>query len=613
MSQTETLHHWQLTSIFPRLESPEFESAKAELKTRVDGLERFMDERGVEAPAALQEGAAPVLDEQVATFDALVEKFNDLYTRFWTVRAYLTGFIATDAFNDRAQAEASALNPLSSKLSFLGTRFTAWVGALDEDALLGASQTAKDHAYLVRRSKEGAQHLMIGEAEELIAALNSSSGGAWAKLHGDLISRDTIRAVVPGRDEAEYPLTELRNLQSDSDPEVRRAAYEAELELLEKNVVPFAAALNSIKAQVNELSQRRGWESALDEAVFESHITRESLSAMQAACEAHFPLFRRYLKAKAKFLGQDALAWYDLLAPVTVGTPRRFTWEEAQTFVVDAFRSYSDKLADFAQKSFDEGWHDVPPRKGKRNGAFCMGVPGVQESRIMHNFGGQLDDVFTLAHELGHAYHNACSFEQGRTELQDDTPMTLAETASIFCETIVVNAMLKEADDTERLAILEQDLLGSTQLVVDIHSRFLLEQGVFEKRRERELSVDELKGLMLDAQAATYGEALRGDARHPLMWAHKGHYYSTGRSFYNFPYTFGYLFGLGLYAQYQAKPEGWHERYDALLGRTGMADAAPLAAGFGIDIEDRGFWEGSLKVAEARVQEYEALVARFTP
>ena len=606
MSQA-ALPHWQLTSIFPGLQSPEFEGAKTELKTRVDALASLMDAHGVNAQERV-----PVTQKTAALFDRLTDGFNDVYNRFSTVYAYLTGFTATDAFNDRAQAETSGLSPLSSKLSFLGVRLTAWVGAMDAEALLEASEVARAHSYFVRRSREEAHHLMGEEAEELLAALNPSSGRAWAKLHGDLISRTTIKKTLPGRDEVEYPLTELRNLQSDADPELRRAAYEAELELLAQNAVPFAAALNSIKAQVGETSLRRGYDTALDEALFSSHITHESLDAMQTACREQFPVFRRYLKAKAKFLGKDTLAWYDLLAPVSAGTPRSFSWAETSAFVTETFGSYSEKLAAFAKKTFDEGWHDVPPRKGKRNGAFCMSVDGVRESRIMHNFGGQLDDVFTVAHELGHAYHNACSFEAGRTPLQDDTPMTLAETASIFCETIVVNAMLNRADEAEKLAILEQDLLGSTQLVIDIDSRFRFEEAVFDKRRERELSVDELSALMLGAQAQTYGDALDADARHPLMWAHKGHYYSTGRSFYNYPYTFGYLFGLGLYAQYQANPDGWYARYDALLSETGMNDAAPLAAGFGIDLGSVDFWRGSLSIAEGRVAEYEALVARFT-
>jgi oligoendopeptidase F len=179
----------------------------------------------------------------------------------------------------------------------------------------------------------------------------------------------------------------------------------------------------------------------------------------------------------------------------------------------------------------------------------------------MLNFGGGLDDIFTLAHELGHAFHNDCMYRAGRTVLQSSTPMTLAETASIFCETLIVNALLEGGDDATRLAVLEQDLLSATQLLVDIDSRFRFEQAVFEKRSSRDLSIKELDELMLDAQEATYGDALASDTRHSRMWAQKGHYYSASRSFYNFPYTFGYLFGLGVTARYQADHDGFSERY----------------------------------------------------
>ena len=608
MTQTQTLPHWQLESIFPGLDSPEYANAKAEIKHKLEALEHFMDEHEVRSLQNPQ-----VDDAVVSVLEELIARTNDLFTQFSTLRAYLVGFTATDAFNDRAQAEASALSPLGSKLGVFSKRLTAWVGSFEPGALISTSDLAKNHAHFIRQSELGAKHLMGDEAEELVSALGPSSGGAWGKLHNDLISRHTITKTLPGREEAEYPLTELKNLQAETNPELRKAAFEAELELLERNTVPFAAAMNSIKGHVNEVSERRGWASALDAALFQSAISRQSLAAMQEACEESFPTFRRYLKAKAKFLGKDTLTWYDLLAPVSVGEPRTYTWDEAKAFVRETFGRYSDELADFAQKTFDAGWCDVPPRKGKRNGAFCMRVPGVQESRVLLNFGGQLDDIFTVAHELGHAYHNEQFYTFERTFLQNNTPMTLAETASIFCETIVTNAMLARSDEAQSLAILEQDLLGATQLVVDIHSRFLFESTVFEKRKARELSIGEFKGIMLDAQAATYGDALAENARHPLMWAQKGHYYSAGRSFYNFPYTFGYLFGLGLYAQYKNKPEGWHERYDKLLASTGMDDAAPLAKGFGIDIEDTDFWRESLKIAAERVERYEALVDTYAP
>jgi pepF/M3 family oligoendopeptidase len=600
MSADTTLPHWQLTSIFPGLESAEFESAKTKVKADLEGLEQFMEAHHVRAEK-------PQADAE--TLDELLGRFNTLITRFATLNAYLHGFIATDAFNDRAQAEMSALRPLGAKLGFLEKRFTAWLGGVDLEPLLQTSSAAKAHEYFLRRAQEEAEHLLGDEAEELLSALTPSGGSAWAKLHSDLVSREAIRLTLPGREEADYPLAELSNLQADADPAVRQAAYEAELELLERNAVAYAAAMNSIKAQVGEVAKRRGWESPLAATLFDCKISAKSLEAMQQACQESFPVMRRYLKAKAKLLGKEKLAWYDRNAPVTQGESRRYGWAEARDFVLERFRSYTDKLAAFAARAFDEHWLDAPPHKGKTNGAFCIPVWGVKESRVMLNFGGQLDDLFTIAHELGHGYHNSCMFAAERTPLQADTPMNLAETASTFCETLVVNALLKQAEGAEKLAILEQDLRGAAALILDIHSRFLFEKAVFERRAERELSIGELKSIMLDAQDQTYGEALEEDARHPNMWSHKSHYYSVERSFYNFPYTFGYLFGLGLYAQYQKHPEGFAERYDELLNSTGKEDAAPLAKRFGIDIESPDFWRSSLAVAEGRVKEYETLVS----
>ena len=235
-----------------------------------------------------------------------------------------------------------------------------------------------------------------------------------------------------------------------------------------------------------------------------------------------------------------------------LGKSKFYNWSEAREFTVNHFRNYSSPLADFAERTFIENWHDVPPRKGKSNGAYCASLPGRKASRIMHNFDGSLDSLFTLAHELGHAYHNECLYQSNRSMLQSDIPMTLAETASIFCETIVVKALLEKTEGKAKLAILEQDLQGATALVIDIYSRFILEATVFEKRQERELSIQELKDSMLQAQKETYGDAL--STYHDLMWAHKGHYYIPGTDYYNFPYTFGYLFALGLYAEYERNP-----------------------------------------------------------
>ncbi|MBW3632845.1 MAG: oligoendopeptidase F, partial [Chloroflexi bacterium] len=299
------------------------------------------------------------------------------------------------------------------------------------------------------------------------------------------------------------------------------------------------------------------------------------------------------------------LAWLDLFAPV--GDPSRsWTGPEAREFIESQFGAYSDRLQGLARRAFAERWIDAGPRSGKVGGAYCMWLFG-DESRILANYSPGYDSVTTLAHELGHAYHNLN--EAGLTPLQRRTPMILAETASTFCETIVKEAALVDASPGEQVYILEQSLQGACQVVVDILSRFDFEQALFARRRERELSSGELSQLMLAAQEGTYGEALSKDERHPYMWAVKGHYYSPELSFYNFPYLFGLLFGLGLYAIYRKDPMTFPDQYDALLASTGRASAAELAARFGIDLRSREFWRSSLDLIRTDIDRLQNLAA----
>ena len=260
-------------------------------------------------------------------------------------------------------------------------------------------------------------------------------------------------------------------------------------------------------------------------------------------------------------------------------------------------------MADFAQRAFDQNWIDAEPRDGKRGGAFCMRIPAVEESRVLCNFDGSLDQVSTIAHELGHAYHIEC--QKGKKLLQYITPMTLAETASIFCETIIQEAALESASSAdEELAILETTLVGDTQVIVDISSRYIFEQEVFERRKEADLSADELCEIITQAQIATYGEGLDENHLHPYMWAWKPHYYRYDISFYNYPYAFGLLFSTGLYAIYQQRGADFIPDFKDLLASTGLAIAADLASRFNIDIRSPDLWENSLAVIHKRIDRY---------
>ncbi len=333
-------------------------------------------------------------------------------------------------------------------------------------------------------------------------------------------------------------------------------------------------------------------------------VSPEILDAMQTAVVASLPHWHRYLRAKAALLGHtEGLPWWDLIAPV--GTPKRFAWDEATASVRDAFASYSGRLAGLVDTAVAEAWIDAEPRAGKVGGAYCMSVTdGI--SRVLCNFDGSFDSVQTLAHELGHAYHNVNLGD--RTPMQRHTPMALAETASIFCETIMVQAGLATVGDDPqgRLALLDGDLSGACQVVVDIHSRFLFERNLSSERLDGVLSVERLRELMLDAQAEAYGDGVDPRWRHRDMWAVKGHYFTA---FYNWPYTFGLLFGIGLYAEFQRDPDRFRAGYDDLLSATGLGDAATLAGRFGIDVADTAFWAASLQVLTDRIDEFVAASA----
>lgn len=598
MATSTTLPRWDMTVIFPGLDSPEFTAGFQSVANAIAELAALFDREHV----AKQE-PQPLDDTTVQSFERVIERFNAVMAEYRTLSAYIHAFVATDSRDNLAQAKYSELQAQSVKFYQLGIRFTAWIGSLDVDGLIARSRIATDHEYALRRAKVEAAHLMSPAEEALAAELNVSAGAAWEKLHGNITSQLTVPVETDGVVN-QLPMSVVRNLAADANREARQRAYVAEIAAWERVAVPLAAAMNGIKGEVTTLSAHRGWATPLDQALFDANIDRETLDAMMTAARESFPDFRRYLHAKARAMGLPVLAWYDLLAPVGV-SGRAWSFEASQQFIVEQFGSYSQRLSNYAARAFRERWIDAEPRPGKRDGAFCM-LLRADESRVFANFKPTYDGMSTLAHELGHGYHNLNLAQ--RTMLQHSTPMTLAETASIFCETIVREAALQHANPQERIEILEASLVGSCQVVVDITSRFLFEQGVFEKRRNRELSVEELNEMMLQAQRDTYGDGLDMSQLHPYMWAMKPHYYDTGTSFYNFPYMFGLLFGLGLYARYRQDPDGFRQQYDDLLSSTGLADAATLAARFGIDTRTPDFWRASLDNIRREVEQFEEAV-----
>jgi pepF/M3 family oligoendopeptidase len=651
MPEPDGLPRWQVTSLFPSLDSTEFAAALGDARRRIQELVPLFDARGIrrlnrgthqrlEEHRLHTQGSAPSLsqpspaarpaagtapcstagegpgvrtdsepntaadtssDPAAAAYDEITRALNALHEELRLVRAYLSAFTSTDARNDTAQALSSDLRASQVTLDQLETRYVAWVGSLDVEALLAASDIAREHEYVVRRAAILARHQMAEGEEELAAALLPAGLSGWARLHRDLTALQTVRVNVRG-EERVLPMSSVRSLATDPDRFVREAAYRAELAAWQASEVPLAAALNGVKGYQQVVRQRRGYPDDVVPTLLRNQIDPETMAAMQTACVESLPDFRRYMRVKARALGLERLAWYDVSAPLG-GDGRRYSWPEAEVFIRGQFGRYSGRMHSLAERAFREGWIDAEPREGKAGGAFCMPVRGG-ESRILMNYDGSSLSISTLAHELGHAYHNL-NLER-RPQLLRQTPSTLAETASTFCEQIAFDAALGNSQGAERLTLLEVSLQRDLMVVVDIHSRFLFEQAVFERRARRELMPAEFCELMLEAQRQTYAEGLDPDLLHPYMWAVKGHYY--GPTFYNYPYTFGLLFGLGLYAAYQSDPAAFPARYDALLSTTGMANAADLARPFSIDTRDPAFWRRSLGVIRTKIDEFARIV-----
>ncbi|MEB2334906.1 MAG: M3 family oligoendopeptidase [Anaerolineaceae bacterium] len=590
---------WDMTNVYPSLDSKQFKNAIKKYKAELDELEIFL-QKAVKANSKTDaKRLGKLLGEAT-------ERFNALFNLSGTISPYIYSFVSTDSRNKEAMRALSAFEQMSVRASVLNTQFQAWTGALGQTAIKKAAKmnaSSKSHEFALLETAEQSKYLMSPAEETLAADLTLSGGNAFGKLQGTVTSQMTVDFELNGKTQ-KMPMPALINLRSHPDEATRRRGYEAENKAWETVQETLTACMNGVKGETLTLDKKRGREDALHASLDFARIDRSTLNAMLSAMKDSFPMFQRYFKSKAKRLGKKKLAWWDLFAPMGK-TDTVYSWNEARDFITRNFSQFSPELGAFAKRAFDNHWIDAEQREGKRGGAFCMGVEGVKESRIMSNFDGSFDQVSTLAHELGHAFHNECAYQAGKTPIQQNTPMTLAETASIMCETIATEAALKEiANPQEELAVLEAQINGASQTIVDIYSRYLFEKEVFERRAKSELSSDELNDIMERAQKAAYGDGLDERYLQKYMWTWKPHYYSSGFSFYNYPYAFGLLFATGLYAIYQKRGAEFVPAYKELLASTGEARAADLADKFGINIRTKKFWADSLAIIGKRVDRY---------
>lgn len=591
---TNHLPTWDLSRYFPSLDSDEYRTEIADVKQLIAKQGELVDH----ITSATDSDPAHVVSQYL-------ERSKDLLQRMTLIIAYVQGHLAVNSRDAQAIKSMSEARIAMIPMHQAQTRFSAWLGDQDIDAIIAGSDIAKEHEFVLRQTKVDAMHLMSDAEEALATELTLSGGSAWGQLHSQVTSQIMVTFEKTPGETVTLPMSDVRNLASDPDRDVRRRAHDAELEAWEKWQTPIAAALNGVKGEHGTLATKRGWDSVLHQSLHQNHIDEATLNAMMSAARDAFPDIRRYWAAKARAMGLEKLEWFDITAPVSQN-PREWQWDEGMDFIKEQFGSYSEKMRDMVQLALDERWIDAGPREGKVDGAFCMStVPG--KSGILTNFTSSFDAVSTMAHELGHAYHNLCQKDSSVIWARN-TPMTLAETASTFCETILRKAAIEQGSDEEKFTILDGGLVDAGQIVVDITSRFLFEQSVFERRKDGVLTADEFNELMIAAQKETYGDAIVEESLHPYMWAVKSHYYSPAYAYYNYPYMFGLLFGLGLYAKYEQDPDTFRANYDDLLASTGSADAATLVGRFGLDTRSKEFWTASLDVIRQDIDTFVDLV-----
>ena len=582
--------HWDLTKMYSGFDDAKLAADFAQAQALNQELAALLQEKPADVGA--------LLVQAVRTAQKRSEKMA-------LVGEFIFLNLATNAKNEQALAWMDKLMRAQVEMQQTSSAFTRYVSKVEGlDALIAREPLLKEHEYMLKTMVKDAAHVMDPAIEGPVLKMQMTGGEAWSQLSDQITATHMVEMEIDGEKQS-LPLSTVRGMATSPDASVRRRAYEAELASYPRIELTMAACLNGIKGEALTLCELQHYDTVLDTALDAAKIDRQTLDAMLTAMRESLPAFRRYFRAKARHLGHEGgLPFYDLFAPIGAAG-KTYTLEEARQLLVQVFGQFSEKMSRFIDRAFEERWIDAFPYEGKQGGAFCAGVHPLGISYVLANFEGSLDSVSTLAHELGHAYHGDCV--KHLSILNADYPMTLAETASIFNETMLVAKLQEGANPQERLMLLDQQIGNAAQVVVDILSRFLFESEVIERRKDHTMLPDELKEIMLDAQKQTYGDGLDENALHPYMWACKTHYYSASLHFYNFPYAFGLLFGLGVYERYLEKGEAFLPEYDALLAATGLGDVKDVAARVGIDVTDVNFWRKSLSVVEKMIDEMEKL------
>lgn len=514
-----------------------------------------------------------------------------------------------DAYMDDAYANVvmGQVMDLFSEMQKLSTTFQKkLVSIQDEDwKKFLQDKELSEVSFALNETRDEGKRLLSEEEEKLIADLNQDGLAGWSRLYDTTVSTMTIPFTDKEGKTTELSVGQAMNrMYSDPDPKVRKQLFENWEAAWEKYAPIFADTINHLDGYRITLQKTHNRESFLDEPLEYNRMSKETLDAMWKAVAENKQPFINFLNQKAKIFGMEKLGWQDVDAPVALGDmkPTRFTYDEACDFVIENFASFGPKLASFAKHALENRWVEAEDRPNKRPGGYCTDLPEFEESRIFMTFTGSINDASTLAHELGHAFHSHVM--RDLPQLNREYAMNVAETASTFAETIIGNATVANAKSKEeKISLLNAKLENATAMFLNIHARFLFEKSFYEERTKGVVSKQRLNELMVNAQKEAYCDSLSG--YHPHFWCSKLHFFIDDVPFYNFPYTFGYLFSLGIYAEYLKNPDGFEDKYIALLRDTGRMKVEDLAMKhLGVDLTKPDFWAAGIEIMAKDAEEF---------
>jgi len=587
---------WDLDSIFQGgTKSEELQEKLKTIKTDIDSYKELLDGWNVQNSTSTN------------TFKTILKKREAIGKGLGQTSSFVQ--MVHDAYmnDEHANVVMGQIMDLSSEMQKLSNSFTKKVVSIPEEdwQMLLEDKDLQQVSFVLNEIREQGKRLLSEDEEKIIADLNNDGLSAWSRLYDTVVSIMTIPFIDKDGKTTEFSVGQAMNrMYADPDPEVRKQIFENWEEAWTKYAPIFADNINHLDGYRITLQKAHDRKDHLDEPLEYNRMSEDTLNAMWTAVANNKQPFIDFLNQKAKLIGMDQLGWQDVDAPVSVGDeqPTQFTYDEACDFVIENFASFGPKLSSFAEHALQNRWVEAEDRPNKRPGGYCTGLPELEESRIFMTFTGSATDVSTLAHELGHAFHS--DVMKDLPDLNKQYAMNVAETASTFAETIIGNATVKNAkNNAEKISLLNSKLENATAMFLNIHARFLFENAFYEERTKGIVSEKRLNELMVQAQKEAYRDSL--SSYHPHFWCSKLHFFIDDIPFYNFPYTFGYLFSLGVYAKYLEEPAGFEEKYIALLRDTGSITVEQLAKKhLNADLTKPDFWEAGIQLAAKDVEEF---------